>query len=104
VRTKDGHLIGVWFGVDRYYDSMTAYKQKMALINAAEEADLYVLQPGGIFNVGIAAPQEVSGLHCRRLPPGGAWQFEYAAEQWPKYQPLHIEHAARISGHSRVPL
>ena len=97
VKTKDGHLIGVWFGVDRYYDRVDAYKRKTALIYPAEEADSYVLQPGGIFNVGIAAPHKFPSQ-------GGAWQFEYVKDQWPKHQPLHIEHADRLTGRSRVPL
>ncbi len=96
VRTNDGQLIGVWFGVDRYHDRVATYKRKMALINLAEEADSYVLQPGGVFNVGTAAPQ--------KLLSGGAWQFEYVSEQWPQHQPLHNEHMAKVSGHTRIPL
>ncbi len=85
-----------WYAVDRYHDRVATYRKVMALLNPAEEADSYVLQPGGIFNVGIANSQRVSG----EVLPGGAWQFEYVGGS----RPLPDEHVSALKESSRVPL
>jgi hypothetical protein len=94
VHPKEPNIrMGHWFGVDTYNYTVDKYTKSMALINATQTADSYVLRPGGVYNVGIAARQGTR--------PGDGWQFEYIDGS---PAPVHDEHVTGLRATSRVPL